>query len=144
MAFGVVLLILDLAMINTLTVLWFGIAAIAIGCIQLLIPGATFGWLIALWAVLSLLTLFFWLFALKPRLDRRVMERLPGVTAIVTRMNKSGGLVRLQRPVGGRDLWPTKPLADAVLGSRVIIESVDNEGTVSTRLEDRPGEKQEK
>ena len=59
---------------------------------------------------------------------RRAAVLLPGLAGVVVRFNNGAGLLRLQRPVGGRDIWDFRSAKECKPGDRVVIGEVDKNG----------------
>ena len=129
---GCALLAADALLINIYYLIWFGIGAVIVGLLLPVFPSAAFGLQLVLWGVLSSLLLVQWLFWLRPVFNRkRAAEArvlLPGLAGVVVRFNNGAGLLRLQRPVGGRDIWDFRSAKECKPGDRVVIGEVDKNG----------------
>ena len=130
---GAGLLVADLLYINIYYLLWFGLGAIAVGLFSLAWPLVPFWQQLVLFGGLSAAMLALWLVFLRPRtLARRLLEaqnEMPGQAAIVVSFANGRGVLRLQRPVGGRDVWNFTAAA-ARPGDRVVVASVGADGVV--------------
>jgi len=129
---GAVLLIADIALINTYYLIWFGVGALLAGLLALVAPESAMWLQIAVFGVSSLSALLFWLFVMQPKIRAQEMEKakddVPGQSGVVVRFNNGRGTLRLQGPVGGRDVWEFYSEADVRPGDRLVIESVDEDG----------------
>ena len=129
---GCALLAADALLINIYYLIWFGIGAVIVGLLLPVFPSAAFGLQLVLWGVLSSLLLVQWLFWLRPVFNRKraaeAQVLLPGLAGVVVRFNNGAGLLRLQRPVGGRDIWDFRSAKECKPGDRVVIGEVDKNG----------------
>ncbi len=62
-----VLMLLELAL-PSFTIFWFGLGALVVGVLLLLIPGISLTWQILVWVVASTAFVIFWFRVLKPRM----------------------------------------------------------------------------
>lgn len=131
MVLGCVLLAAD-AFLAIYFILWFGIGAVVTGLAVGIFPSMPFSVQIVLWGALSALLLLQWLLWLRPRFEgKRAAEakkQLPGQAGVVVSFSNGSGVLRLQRPVGGRDVWEFSSDAERNPGDRVVIESIAKDG----------------
>ena len=137
---GLVILLSDVIVLgSTGIVLWFGAGAVAVGLWILadpeLLPWAQF----ALWVAFSLGALILWLVIFKPRMNRRnvasAREELIGAAGVVIRVREAEGevhgTIRLQKPIGGRDVWEFQSTSSFTPGTRVTASAVSDEGVLT-------------
>ena len=131
---GGALLVLDVLALNVYYPLWFGIAAILTAAVLAVFPELPMWMQILMFCVLSALLLGLWLLFLRPhrwRKNREAAHReLPGQAGVVVHFNPTqhSGTLRLQKPVGGRDVWDFATAADLRAGDRVVIKQLgDND-----------------
>jgi membrane protein implicated in regulation of membrane protease activity len=141
--FGVAVLVADIALVNVYFLLWFGIGAAGVGLCLLIWADMPAAAQVALWAVFSFGLLAAWLLVWRPKMTARETERLlreaggeiVGMAGVIVRGGRGGGLIRFQRPLGGRDVWPFagegfKP------GERAIVENIGGGGKLTIRREE--------
>lgn len=128
---GAGLLVVDLFFMNIYYLLWFGLGAIGAGLFLLALPEAAFWHQIAAFGGLSAAIFGVWLLFLRPRaIGRRLreaQEQMPGQAGIVVSFAHGRGVLRLQRPIGGRDVWDFAAAA-ARPGDRVVVDSIGSDG----------------
>ncbi len=131
---GCTLLAIDTLLVNIFYLVWVGLAAIIVGLLSLFFPITT-PWQIAVWIALSLMLLFQWMAWMKPKLNAHKMDevkqKLPGQKGVVVRFSNGQGTVRLQRPLGGSDVWEFSSKENCIPGDPVIIKAVNEHGQVT-------------
>ena len=136
---GGVLLVADVLLINVYYLIWFGIGAIAVALSLLIFPDLPPAAQITVFGALSAAFLLVWLFFLRPqrsaRLLRQAQDELPGNTGIVVRFNEGRGVMRLQKPIGGRDLWDFTASASLRPGEVVTVAALNDDGIAITKEE---------
>ena len=147
--FGLAVLVADVALVNVYFLLWFGVGAAAVGLCLLVWPEMSAAAQVGLWAFFSLSLLVLWVYLWRPRMMAREAERLRaeagdeivGMAGVIVRGGRSGGLIRFQRPVGGRDVWPFAA-GGAVYkpGERATVEDIGGGGKLIIRREESGGE----
>ncbi len=144
--FGIVLLLADLALINSYVLLWFGAGAVGAGFALLLFPMPLAGQ-VSVWGALSLALILAWIYLLRPYLLARARVEaagntgeLIGLAGIIVRAGPNGGTIRFQRPAGGKDVWPFVSKKQFQTGRRVIVSGIDDQGRVILQ-EDLPPSK---
>lgn len=113
-------------------VVWFGIAAVGVGCVLVAVPDLAFATQILLWAVLSTVLVGFWFRYLKPRTVTTVgtsAARVAGeIGLLVTEITPhTRGQVRFQKPILGADCWEC--YADSTIGAGERVRVVAVEGS---------------
>ena len=144
--FGAFLLIVDIALINVYFLVWFGFGAVFVSLLKLAAPAMLVWQQLMLFSLFSALLLALWLVVLRPRFSKKHMRKaqleLPGQAGVVVRFADGHGLLRLQRPIGGSDIWafavPASVGGSPRPGDRLIIRSVDEEGVVQVSAEALP------
>ena len=133
---GFSLLVLDAVALNIYYLMWFGGGALATAAAAAIFPTMPTWVQIVLFSVLSLALLALWLCVLRPRQltdERRLaMRDLPGQAGVVASYNavEKCGTIRLQRPVGGKDVWEFISECPPRKGDRAVIQTVDADGIV--------------
>ena len=134
---GCFLLVLDLLFINVYYLIWFGFSSLVIGAIVFVFASLSLTVQILLWALVSILLLVQWLVWLKPRAKGRQLEKarqeLPGQAGVVVKFHSGAGVLRLQRPIGGKDIWDFSSTKNYLPGDRVVIDSITEEGKILTK-----------
>lgn len=133
MVFGAILILSELV-ITTFFILWFGVAAIVMGLVVLLIPALSPTWQIFSWTLLSIVMAAFWFKFLKPLstdrtkagLSREAIVGEVGQVIVVPNENRRGTL-RFPAPVLGNDEWTILTNSEVAAGDRVkVIDVVGN------------------
>ena len=131
---GAGLFIADVALINTYYLIWFGIGALLVGLLAAVVPESALWLQVAVFGVSSLSSLLLWLFVMQPKFRAREMEKAkeeaPGQSGVVVRFNDGRGTLRLQGPVGGRDVWEFRAETEVRPGDRLVVDEVGNDGVL--------------
>ena len=131
---GTALLVLDIALINVYYILWFGLGALTVGGIMLTVPDMPLAVQITLFGGVSGGFLLLWLFALRPRAEAKLMamarEEIAGTRGAVIRFGNGSGTLRLQKPIGGKDVWQFTSSAEVNAGETVVISALNKDGTL--------------
>ncbi len=111
-------------------IVWFGIGAIVVGIILLIVPDLTVATQMLLWAGLSTALVIFWFRYLKPRTVTAVGTSATHVTGEVGTLVSdlcpdTRGQVRFQKPVLGSDTWECYADSNIKAGERVRIVAVE-------------------
>ena len=134
---GAALLVLDMMLLNIYYLLWFGLGALAVGVALLAFPAMALAWQITLFGAVSAGFLLLWLLLLRPRARRKLhiaaKEELIGSRAAVVRFNNGSGTLRLQKPIGGCDVWRFTSSAALAAGESVVISALNDDGIVQAR-----------
>jgi len=130
LALGLALLVVEL-FVQSMAVLWFGLAAILVAGVLYLFPEVPVSGQLFIWAVCSGLLTLAWFSWLKPRMaDRtsagRAYEAIVGENGIVIRApgKETRGMVRFSRPIMGSDEWPFICEQEVAAGDRVVVKDV--------------------
>lgn len=132
---GVALLGLDIALINVYFLVWFGLGAVGAGLALLVAPALPMWGQLAVFVGVAAATLVFWIYWVRPvRARRRLAEErveLIGSSAVVVRCYGGRGTLRLQKPVGERDVWTFAGSHAFSAGDNARVVAVDDEGVVT-------------
>lgn len=141
LVFGMLLIIAEL-FLPSFTILWFGLAAVAVAGLMLLAPTTSFTWQVFVWAVASGLMTFLWFRFFKPwTVDRThagiAREALIGQTGQVIKIPVDGrdGVLRFPVPLLGSDEWSFFCSDAVAVGDRVIVREISG----NTLIVDRAG-----
>lgn len=125
------ILIMSEIFIPSFTIVWFGLAALAVGGLLGLVPDVSLTMQLLLWAIFSALLTTFWFLVMKPRMLDRTRagmsrEALMGETGQVIRTPEGDrrGVVRFSKPLLGDDEWSFICDEPVQLGDRVQIRDV--------------------
>ena len=129
MILGLCLAMAELA-VPAFFIVWFGIGAIGVGIVLLLVPDLAVAKQLLLWAGLSTVLVVFWFRHLRPRTVTTVGTSAASVAGevgvLVTDINPEiRGQVRFQKPVLGSDVWECYADASIKAGERVRILVVE-------------------
>lgn len=133
-ALGLIVLSVDVLFVNVFYLLWLGLGAVLTGVSIWLFYDPPLWVQMVMFGSYSILLLVLWLILLRPhyrgRQLRIAMDELPGQSAIVVRYQEREGRgeLRLQRPAGGKDVWPFDSIEPVRPGDRVNIDKVDPRG----------------
>ena len=131
---GFALLALDAVLLNIYYLLWFGAGALAAALALAVFPSMPLWAQLVLFASLSAALLAFWLLVLRPRTAaaemRRARSELPGQAGVVINYNaaEKRGKIRMQKPVGGKDVWEFLSEHAPRSGERAVIGHVNEDG----------------
>ena len=130
LAFGMLLIIAEL-FIPSFTIIWFGLGAILVGLILLVVPDLSLNWQLFLWAISSIGFTFLWFRFLRPRMVDKTKaglsrEAVLGESGQVIKAPIEGdrGIVRFSTPLLSSDEWPFICEQDVEAGDRVIVKDV--------------------
>jgi membrane protein implicated in regulation of membrane protease activity len=130
LVFGMLLIIAEL-FIPSFTVLWFGLAGVAVSVLILITPDLSLTWQLFVWAIASCLMTFLWFFLFKPRMIDRThagiaREAIVGQTGQVIKTPVDGrdGMVRFAVPLLGADEWAFFCSDMVVQGDRVRVREI--------------------
>jgi len=134
-ALGALLLVVDVALVNTYFLLWFGFGGLIIGIAVWALPEMPLWAQLLAWGVVSGGFIALWLFLLKPLRSGRNLEQareqMPGLSGTVVRIADGHGTLRLQRPVGGTDSWKFRSKEDLRQGDAVHVTGLGEDGVAS-------------
>ena len=137
---GLALLALDVLLINSYVLMWFGVGALVTGGAKLLYPSLGLPESIVLLAVVSLGTLMLWVKVFKPRRGRppspTVLNKLIGVRGLVSNYNPATqtGQLRLQAPIAGNDIWDFAAPGECRMGATVEIDGLSPDGNIVVKI----------
>ena len=130
LVFGMVLIIAEL-FIPSFTIFWFGLGAILVAGVLLMLPDLAISWQLFIWAIASCLLTFLWFKLLKPLMTDRTKagisrEAILGESGQVIRIpeQEKRGIVRFATPLLGADEWPFICEQDLAIGDRVIVKDI--------------------
>ncbi len=130
LVFGMVLMLLELA-VPSFTIFWFGLGALVVGLLLLLVPGISLTLQVLVWVFASTAFVFFWFKVLKPRMTDKTTsgiarEAVIGETAMVTRLPEGDrrGELRFPVPMLGSDTWPFISDDEVAVGDRVLVREI--------------------
>ncbi|MDR0700888.1 MAG: NfeD family protein [Azoarcus sp.] len=127
---GIALVLLELA-IPSFFVIWFGLGALLVGLLLLIVPGLPLSGQLLLWAAASSAMTLLWFryfkrFTNQTRIgtaDGDVIGEIGLLVHAVAPFTR--GKVRFQRPILGAEEWPCAADAEIDAGARVKIVSVE-------------------
>lgn len=130
LVFGMILMLLELA-VPSFTIFWFGLGALVVGILMLLVPGLSLTLQILVWIIASAAFVLFWFKVMKPRMTDKTTsgiarEAVLGETAMVTRVPEGDrrGEIRFSVPMLGSDTWPFICDDEAAVGDRVAVREI--------------------
>ncbi|TNF51901.1 MAG: NfeD family protein [Deltaproteobacteria bacterium] len=130
LVFGMILILLELA-IPSFTIFWFGLGALVVGLLLLLVPGLSLTLQVLVWVIASAAFVLFWFKVLKPRMTDKTTsgiarEAVLGETAMVTRVPEGDrrGEIRFSVPMLGSDIWPFICDDEVAVGDRVAVREI--------------------
>ena len=130
LVFGMVLIIAEL-FIPSFTIFWFGLGAILVAGVLLMLPDLAISWQLFIWAIASCTLTFLWFKFLKPLMADRTKagisrEAILGESGQVIRIpaQEKRGIVRFTTPLLGADEWPFICMQDIAVGDRVIVKDI--------------------
>ncbi len=131
---GFALLVLDAVLLNIYYLVWFGAGALAAAAALAVFPSMPLWAQVVLFAAASAALLALWLLLLRPRNSaaamRRARDELPGQAGVVVNYNaaKKRGTIRMQKPVGGKDVWEFAAEYAPRPGDRAVIGHLNKNG----------------
>ena len=130
LVFGMVLIIAEL-FIPSFTIFWFGLGAILVAGVLLMLPELAISWQLFAWAIASCILTFLWFKLLKPLMADRTKagisrEAIMGESGQVITVpeQEKRGIVRFTTPLLGADEWPFICEQDLAIGDRVIVKDI--------------------
>ena len=129
MVLGLILAMAELA-IPAFFVIWFGIGALLVGLILLILPDLGIATQLLLWTAFSTALTLFWFRFLKPKTMTEVgtsaANAIGEVGVLVSDLTPhSRGHVRFQKPVLGSDSWECYAETAIKAGARVRIITIE-------------------
>ncbi len=130
LVFGMILIIAEL-FIPSFTIFWFGLGAILVAGVLLMLPGLAISWQLFVWAVASCILTFLWFKLFKPLMADRTKagisrEAILGESGQVISIpeQEKRGMVRFTTPLLGTDEWPFICEQELVIGDRVTVKDI--------------------
>ncbi len=127
---GMVLIIAEI-FVPSFTLIWFGLGAIIVGVLFLIIPGLNFTWQLLIWTIASSIFTFLWFKYIKPMMGHQTKagiakEAILGESGQVITAPEEGkrGTVRFSTPLLGADEWLFICEDDVATGDRVFIKDI--------------------
>ena len=121
--------------IPSFTIIWFGMGALVVGALSVLVPGFPVSGQVALWSIASVSFTLLWFKYLKPKSDRThagtSKEGIVGESGIIIRGTDDSygrGIVKFRISVLGADEWGCYSSETLHIGDRVRV--VDIEGQI--------------
>jgi membrane protein implicated in regulation of membrane protease activity len=138
--FGIALMLSEIVLLSFF-ILWFGAAAIVIGCLLYLFPGMSTTWQILLWAILSTGLAWAWFKYLKPLsidktkagLSKEAISGEIGLVLSVPNEQKRGKL-RFPAPILGDDEWLIMSQDDLTVGDSVSVLDVSGNTLIVRKM----------
>jgi membrane protein implicated in regulation of membrane protease activity len=138
--FGIALMLSEIVLLSFF-ILWFGAAAIVIGCLLYLFPGMSTTWQILLWAILSAGLAWAWFKYLKPLsidktkagLSKEAISGEIGLVLSVPNGQKRGKL-RFPAPILGDDEWLIMSQDDLTVGDSVSVLDVSGNTLIVRKM----------
>lgn len=127
---GIGLILAELA-IPSFFVVWFGLGALLVGLLALLIPGLSLTAQLAIWTAASLAMVMLWFKVFKPGFHKTQIgtaagEAIGEIGLLVSAVAPfERGKVRFQRPVLGSEEWVCMADAPIAAGERVKVIAVE-------------------
>ncbi len=138
--FGIILVLSEI-FVATFFVLWFGVAAIVVGLLMLLIPTMPFAAQSVLWAIVSTALTVVWFKWLKPIAPDKTKaglsrEALLGQIGQVIKVPIDGnrGTVRFPAPVLGNDEWVILSNDILHIGDRVTVQELSGNSLIVSKV----------
>ncbi len=128
--FGIGLVLLEL-MIPSFTALWFGLGAVSVGLILIMMPSLTLTIQITMWALISAFLTTLWFKFLKPDLKHGGQVVLSDVEGekglvIIKPLASRCGKVRFSTPLLGVDEWEFQTEGEVEIGDQIQVVDVKN------------------
>lgn len=128
---GVGLCLLEL-FVPTFFILWFGLGALLMGLMLVVVPGVSITAQLFIWTLASLAMTVLWFKVFKRRQDDeragQADAALGEIGVLVAAVEPfQAGQVRFQRPVMGADRWPCRAETALAAGDRVRVVAVEGQ-----------------
>jgi inner membrane protein len=131
MVLGLALGIAELA-VPSFFLVWFGLGALLVGVVLLVVPGLSFNAQVLLWTVVSVALTALWFKVFRKQVQRTrsgSAAEVVGEVGVLIRAVEPfiRGEVRFQKPMMGSDVWPC--IADEAIAAaeRVRVVAVDGQ-----------------
>ena len=136
---GILLVIAEI-FIPSFTIMWFGLGAIMVGVLTLMVDMNPTIQLL-LWTLFSVDFTLLWFMIIKPKMDIRnnaglERESSVGESGLVIKLptETSNGKMRFSTPVLGQDEWSFSCDAEVALGDRLHIKEISGDLLVVVKL----------
>ena len=127
---GMILIITEI-FVPSFTIFWFGLGAIIVAVILLLMPDLPVAWQLFIWAIASCIFTFLWFKMIRPLMRDRTKagisrEAALGESGQVIKAPEPGGrgLVRFTTPLLGSDEWQFICEQTVTTGDRVFVKEI--------------------
>ncbi|HLO61573.1 MAG TPA: NfeD family protein [Azonexus sp.] len=127
---GIVLIVAELA-VPSFFLIWFGLGALLVGLLMLVLPALSLTAQLAIWTAASLAMVVLWFRVFKPgfhktRIGTAAGEAIGEIGLLVSAVAPfQRGKVRFQRPVLGSDEWVCVADGPIAAGERVRVVAVE-------------------
>ena len=119
------------------TALWFGLGAVLVGLLMLLVPELSLSWQVFIWTVSSALATFLWFRYFKPRAIDKTMaglsrEAILGEIGLVIAAPQGDrrGKLRFSLPMLGAEEWDIICEQEVVPGDRVAVVDISGNALI--------------
>lgn len=136
-----VVLVLSEIMLTTFFVLWFGVAALVMALVLLVLPALALGWQVFIWTLLSIALAVLWFRYLKPLAVDRTMagmsrEAIIGETGqvISAPTGERRGQLRFPAPILGADEWLIISTDSLAVGDRVRVKDFSGNALIVEKV----------
>lgn len=131
MILGLALGLAELA-VPSFFIIWFGLGALLVGVVMLLVPSISLTTQILLWTLASVALTVLWFKVFRERVVKtrsgQADEVLGEIGVLVRAVEPFGkGEVRFQKPVMGADTWPCLADESIAAGERVKVLTIDGQ-----------------
>lgn len=136
---GIVLVVAEI-FIPSFTILWFGLGALVVGVVALLVD-IPFSLQVLLWTVFSVVFTVLWFKLVKPRMvdssnSQGARESAIGESGQVIKLpaGDTRGRLRFTTPILGEDEWEFSCDSEVALGDRLYIQEISGNVLVVAKL----------
>ena len=136
---GVLLIVAEI-FVPSFTILWFGLGALVVGLVALLVA-IPFSMQVLLWTVFSIVFTILWFKLVKPKMVARSNSGLARESAIgesgqVIKLpaGETNGKLRFSTPILGEDEWEFSCDSEVALGDRLHIKEISGNILVVAKL----------
>ena len=138
--FGIALVVSE-AFLATFFILWFGVAAVIVGGLLLVLPALPLPWQVFMWSLLSVSVAVAWFKYLKPlAVDRTKaglsLEALTGEVGQVLKVPtaENRGTLRFPAPLLGNDEWLIISQDQLEIGDRVSVSAISGNALIVAKV----------
>jgi hypothetical protein len=136
---GLLLIVAEI-FVPSFTILWFGLGALVVGVLALMVK-ISFSVQVLLWTISSVLFTVLWFKLLKPKMEDRNNSDLARESAIgeagqVIKLpaGQTNGKLRFTTPILGEDEWEFNCDTEVALGDRLHIKEISGNVLVVAKL----------